>query len=268
MKRNLIILSFCLLCSWLCSCGPRVHKTYKYTISGTIYADRQNMTPLANKKVYISDVRENDYTYGSSTISADYRTQTNEDGYFSITINGGKILTTVSIGGCYDVRGDSLVLDADELHKHYYYEEDTCWHTEYLYYKETQNNDIDTLQNLVIFLDEYPTLTVEPNSFRRNQTIRIISDVGLYYAHFFCLEDLFYNRNWREDSLPSARKWLYEYEFGNSSVPFNKTMDINLAIPDSVPAGYYRFRLFGNAYIFGSSEPDCIVQIVDDPIAE
>ncbi len=223
------------------------------------------MKPVSNKLVYISDTRENDYTYGSSTMGVDYSVRTNENGFFSITINGGKISTTISIGNLYNVPKNIVVTNKEELLSHNRYEEDTCWHTECLYYKTFRTTECEHLQNLVIYLDEYPELEIEPNVIRRNQSIKITCNAGLYYVHSCCLEDLIYYKNWQQDSMTSARKWFYEYWFGKNGMPFDKTMDITLNIPDSVPAGYYRFRLFGSAYYGGSREPDCIIQLVDDP---
>ncbi len=267
MKNKIFIVGFCLLvfCCILLSCGPRVHKTYKYTISGTVYADKQSMKPLVNRYVYISDQHENDYTYGSSVASTEYSTQTNENGFFSITINGGKINTDVRTSGMYNVRSDSIVTGEEDFRKHNSHEEDTCWHIKCMYYTKAITEDIYNLHDLVIYLDEYPVLKVEPNVIRRNQKVKITSDVGLYDVTFFCLEDLVYNKNWQRDSVGSAYKWFYEYWFGKNGMPFDKTIDITLNIPDSVPAGYYRFRLFGSAYYGGCNEPDCIIQLVDDP---
>lgn len=114
---------------------------------------------------------------------------------------------------------------------------------------------------MVIYMNEYPCLTVEPNSFTRKQTIRVHSDVGMTQLSSYLWEPLSRNEYHRYD-------WVYEFSYygrADWGVPFNKTLDIELNIPNSVQAGYYRLRLFGSGSFLGiNAEPDCIVELVDE----
>ncbi len=264
--KNIILQSFLILtCVVFCSCGPRSYKKYKYTISGTIYADRQTKKPLPNKTVGITDVRYNEYTYGTSTLSDKHYVRTDENGYFSLELNSSKIYVEVSTSAAYDIRADSIVTDSVMLDKRRYnlfFGEDSCFLETRKFYDHAYEKDINRLENMEIYLDEYPSLVIEPKSFTRKQVISVRNDNGLVYVNGYSMRALS-----RKDSL-SPYFYACDETYRNS-VRYNGPFEIQLDIPDSVPAGYYYFKIYGNGeYSLFMMEPNCIVQILDDPVEE
>ncbi len=262
MKNNVLICMVALIGIGFISCGPRDYKKYNYTISGTIYADRQTKKPLSNLCVDIIDLRYNEYTYGTSTLADEYYIHTDENGYFSLELNSSKIYTEISAAALYDVRADSIVTDSVMLAKRKYnlfLGEDSCFCETREFFDCACEKDIDRLENLEIYLAEYPSLVIEPKSFTRKQVIHVRNDNGLAYVKGYDIRTLS-----RKDSL-SPYSYISEETWRNA-MHYDGVFDIQLNIPDSVPSGYYFFRLLGHGgYTLFMMEPDCIIQLVDDP---
>ncbi len=265
MKKILFRLLSIFICVVFCSCGPREYKKYKYTISGTIYADRQTKKPLQNWNVGITDLRYNEYTYGTSTLADEYYIHTDENGYFSLELNSSKIYVEVSTSAAYDIRADSIVTDSVMIAKRLYnqfYGEDSCFFEARKFYDRAYDKDIERFENMEIYLAEYPSLVIEPKSFNKKQLITVRNDNGLVYVNGYDIRALS-----RKDSL--APYFYACRETWRPAVRYSGPFEVQLDIPDSVPAGYYYFRILGNGeYSLFMMEPNCIVQIVDDPVEQ
>ena len=265
MKKVLFHSFLIFACVVFYSCGPREYKKYKYTISGTIYADRQTKKPLPNWCVGITDLRYNEYTYGTSTLDDKYYIHTDENGFFSLELNSSRIYVEVATSAAYDIRADSIVTDSVMIAKRRYnqfYGEDSCFFEARKFYDRAYDKDIERLENIEIYLAEYPSLVIEPKSFNRKQVISVRNDNGLAYVKGYDIRALS-----RKDSL-SPYFYACE-ETWKQFVWYSGPFEIQLDIPDSVPAGYYYFRILGSGeYSLFMMEPNCIVQIVDDPIDE
>ena len=95
MKRNLNFY-LGLICSLLSSCNFNVHKTYTYTISGTVYSDRVRMEPM-HLSLDILDYKYSDYTYRASYDDNVYTVKTDGNGHFSLSLKSSKVYRGANI---------------------------------------------------------------------------------------------------------------------------------------------------------------------------
>lgn len=262
MEKRVLVLYLCMVCMGLFSCGPMEHKTYEYTISGYVYADRQTKKPLSGIGVVITDAQYSNITYGESIDIKDYLVKTDEHGYFSLKLKSSKMYVDINTGWFYDTRGDSMLTDPALVAKHKksrYIGTDSCFiEARDFTCKANSREEIDELQDIEIYLEEYPSLVVEPKVFTRKQKVKIINNNGLSYIYSYCIENTS-----RKDSI-SPFGDVYSVSF-HPSLVYSEPIEIQLDIADSVPAGHYLFRVFGNDGFHSlNMEPECIVQIVDD----
>ena len=264
-------LLFLLLVAMLAACGPMEHKRYDYTVSGTIYTDRETKTPVANWLVDVDDYRYSDVTVGAS-LDHDYFVQrTDENGVFCFNIKGGKISTTIQTGALYDVKGDSIVTYNGErqVGKTLYYETRQ-------FYKKVFKNDVYQLHDLEIYLKECDKMEVSSLRIKRNQDLVItlpdyvldVRDIGLSTLERYPIDSIFFcpiiGRDYEDAKIMSyGRKMVYYYENQNRNT---NTVQWTLTLSDTIPAGYY--EMDANVFTTSSlSEPfrfSRIVQIVDD----
>ncbi len=261
MKREAFILCLFTLCIALFSCGPMKHRTYEYTISGYVYADRKTHKPLTNIGVSITDSRYSDYTYGECVDRNDYLVKTDENGYFSLKLNSSKIYTDIATGWFFDTRGDSMLTDSALVAKHKrsrYLGTDSCFIEAREFTCGARGEKIDELQDIEIYLEEYPSLVIEPKVFTRKQKVKMINNNGLRYISVYFLENTS-----RKDSIsPFGEVYSVSH---HPSLVYTEPLEIQLDIPDSVPAGHYLFRVFGSdGYHSLNMEPECIVELIDE----
>lgn len=264
-------LLFLLLVAILAACGPMEHKRYDYTVSGTIYTDRETKMPVANWAMNVVDFRYSDVTVGASLEQAYQRAWTDENGHFSMDIHGGLLLTQLYTSAWYDVRDGSIWNNWSHLKKG-----DEVFLETRDYYSATRKKDIYNLTDMEIYLAEEGIMGVEPLAFRRNDEITITLPEYAYTVEMFSLHKLAYHpdtvfRFWDSDNDSIGYGVFYDglepvyVHIYRPSKECKDPVSLQLHINDSIPAGYYSFT----ALVYTAIEcmyMECtrIVQIVDD----
>lgn len=264
MKHVNAIIRILLVSILFSSCGFMLEpKKYNCTISGTIYSNRESKEPISNLAIYITDTETDTLSYGMSYLDREYTTYTDENGHFSIDISSEKIHTEI-------YASTRINIDGTPYTKDYYCDTDSSLCQSYVFHIEASKYRASKFKDLQIYMSEEGHVSVEPCQFTRNQAIEITLPYGV---------QKFYNYRLKEVVATETEEYIYPCSLSHKVVycpsasednPIsytNEPIRIDLAIPDSIPAGIYSLVATvqnGWGVVSSSARWDCIIELIDE----